>query len=463
LSRASGSATSIRRRLLACLLPTLLALTIIGVFMNYRVAMVIVSSAYDQRLADAARPLGPRTHMANSRLTAQPLSAGALTSAAGVGAAAGPLGAARYSILDPQGRLIAGRSGLAAAPAGAGSLSYADARIGGENFRVATYRVQTALGVATANVAEPDAARTGPGHFIVASTWLMDFIQIDATLLIVWIAVHYGLRPLVAVRREIETRSVRDLEPLRVSRVPAEIRPLVDALNLLFDMLREVARSQRQFVADTAHQLRTPVAGLMGHLELLMRDPAAAPVRDRLSLLHEGMSRLAHAANQLLALARADPSVTVAERFERVALERLVEKVVELNVNRATQSGHDLGADVRPAGVSGNLRLLEDLLGNLVDNALDYTPAGGRVTVRCGITRRRAFLEVEDDGPGIPQAERMRVRQRFYRMPGTPGQGCGLGLAIVEEIARLHDAAVTLDSTSDGRGTRVRVEFPADA
>jgi two-component system, OmpR family, sensor histidine kinase TctE len=277
------------------------------------------------------------------------------------------------------------------------------------------------------------------------------------------IAVHYGLKPLVAVRREIEARSVRELEPLQVSRVPAEIRPLVDALNLLFEMLREVARSQRQFVADTAHQLRTPIAGLMGHLELMMREPVAAPVSDRLGLLHEGMSRLAHSANQLLALARADPSVTVAERFEGVALSRLVERTVELNLNRAAHGGHDLGAEIQPAAVNGNARLLEDLLGNLVDNALDYTPAGGRVTVRCGVTRRRPYLEVEDDGPGIPEPERARVRQRFYRIPGTPGQGCGLGLAIVEEIARLHDAAVTLDCAAEGRGTRVRVEFPAAA
>jgi two-component system, OmpR family, sensor histidine kinase TctE len=201
----------------------------------------------------------------------------------------------------------------------------------------------------------------------------------------------------------------------------------------------------------------------MGHLELMMREPVAAPVSDRLALLHEGMSRLAHSANQLLALARAEPSVTVAERFEGVCLSRLVEKIVELHLNRAAQSGHDLGAEISPAAVNGNSRLLEDLLGNLVDNALEYTPAGGRVTVRCGLSRLRPYLEVEDDGPGIPEAERARVRQRFYRIAGTPGQGCGLGLAIVEDIARLHDAAFTLDSASEAGGTRVRIEFPAAA
>lgn len=448
MSAGDARATSIRRRLLACLLPTLLALAILGVYVNYRVAMFIVTSAYDRRLGDAARALGASLEVENGRLAVDPST---------------PrwLGVARYAVFAADGRLVAGRAGLPAAPPGAASLTFADTRIGGEPLRVASDRVRTPLGVATVSVAEPAADRARPGHVLVASTWLIDFIQVDVALLLAWIAVHYGLKPLLAVRREIESRSVRRLEPLQAASVPAEVRPLVDALNLLFDMLREAARSQRQFVADTAHQLRTPIAGLMGHLELLMRDPAAAAVTDRLATLHAGMNRLAHSANQLLALARADPSVTVAERFERVALAGLVEKAVELHVNRAAESRHDLGAEVEPAAVSGSGRLLEDLLGNLVDNALEYTPPGGRVTVRCGIVQSKPYLEVEDDGPGIPEPERARVRQRFYRIAGTPGRGCGLGLAIVEEIARLHGAAVVLDSGSGGRGTRVRIEFPA--
>lgn len=352
-----GAAASIRRRLLVSLLPALLALTVIAVFVNYRVAMLAVASAAGGRLGDAAR--------------------------------------------------------------------------------------------------------NGLGHWILASAWLMGFVEIDVTLLIAWIAVHYGLKPLVAVRRQIEARSVRSLEPLEASRVPAEVRPLVDALNLLFDLLREAARSQREFVADAAHQLRTPITGLVGHLELLAREPAAAPLKDRLAALETGMSRLAHSANQLLALARAEPAVSVAERFEPVALERLVEKAVELNLSRAARGGHDLGAEISTAKVDGIPRLLEDLAGNLLDNALEYTPSGGHVTVRCGLAESRPFLEVEDDGPGIPEAERARVRRRFYRLPGTTGPGCGLGLAIVEEISRLHRATFTIDSGAGGRGTRARVEFPA--
>jgi two-component system sensor histidine kinase TctE len=316
------------------------------------------------------------------------------------------------------------------------------------------------------SVAGADDSRTGPAHFILGSTWLIGFIQLDITLLLVWIGVHFGLKPLLNVRRQIEARSARELQPLQLANVPAEVRPLVEALNLLFEMLAETARSQRQFVADTAHQLRTPIAGLLGHLEVMMQEPAAAPLRDRLASLHDGMSRLAHSANQLLMLARADPAASLADRFESVDLKSLSERVLERNLDRSVESQHDLGVEVQAAHVTGSARLLEDLLGNLVDNALHYTPMGGHITIRCGTDAAashglKSYLEVEDDGPGIPAAERVRVRERFYRLPGSAGHGCGLGLAIVDEISRLHEADLTIDAGANGRGTRIRVTFGA--
>jgi two-component system, OmpR family, sensor histidine kinase TctE len=455
MSRATESAISIRRRLLIFLLPPLVALMLAGIFVNYRAATLFVRSAYDQRLADAAVALSSRVSIADGAVhldPAQPAPRFELT------------GALHYSILGPAGRLLAGNPQLPVAPSGTTNPSYTDAALGALELRVASYRLPTTAGTVTVSVAEPTASRAGPGHFILASTWLIDFIQLDVTLLLVWIGVHFGLKPLLAVRREIEARSPRELRPLEVSAVPAEVRPLVDGLNLLFDMLREAARSQRNFVADTAHQLRTPIAGLLGHLELLMRDPAAAPLRERLAALHEGMNRLAHSANQLLALARADPAGTLVESFQTLELTGLVQRVVELNVDRAAAKGIDIGADAQPAAVSAGTRLLEDLLGNLVDNAINYTPSGGHVTVRSGVTGEgKPFLEVEDDGPGIPESERAAVRQRFYRMPGSQGRGCGLGLAIVEEIARLHAAALVIDAGAGGRGARLMVLFPPTA
>ena len=136
-----------------------------------------------------------------------------------------------------------------------------------------------------------------------------------------------------------------------------------------------------------------------------------------------------------------------------------VEQLVEHNIDRAVTAGLDLGADAQTAQVTGDAWLLEDLLGNLVDNALKYTPAGGHVTVRCGVEQAQPFLEVEDDGPGIAEQERLRVRERFYRLPGSPGSGCGLGLAIVDEIARAHCATLSIGNGAFGRGTRMQVRF----
>jgi two-component system sensor histidine kinase TctE len=448
-------ATSIHRRLLLLLLPPLTLLMLVGGFADYRASMFFMRTAYDQSLADAAFAQAARVKVTDGRIYAQlppPAQSSVHTHRAE---------SFVYSIWGPDHLLVAGNPQLPGALAGEGNPSYADAWLGRERIRVVTYRMPTAAGVATINVGETTNRRDVARHFILTSTWLMDFILIDATLLMVLIGVGYGLRPLVAVRGQIEARSPRELRPLETAAVPTEVRPLVDALNGLFEVLREAARAQRQFVADAAHQLRTPIAGLLGHLELLTQDPAAHGLESRLATLHDGVSRVAHSANQLLALARAEPSANLADRFENIELPVLIARVIERNVDRALKARLDLGADVGTASITGSAWLIEDLLGNLVDNALNYTPAGGHVTVRSGGGATDPYLEVEDDGPGIPEAERGRVRQRFYRLPGSQGHGCGLGLAIVEEISRLHRADVTIDSGAGGRGTRIKVQFPA--
>jgi two-component system sensor histidine kinase TctE len=445
--------TSIHRRLLILLLPPLALLMVAGGFADYRASMVFMRTAYDQSLTDAAVAQAALLKVVDGKIYAQPPSQ--------------PQPHANraekfyYSIWGPDHLLISGNPQLAGTSAGEGNLAYADGWLGNHRIRVVTYRVPTTAGVATVNVAETTSRREAARHFILTSTWLMDFILVDATLLLVWVGVRHGLKPLLAVRGQIESRSPRELRPLETAAVPAEVRPLVDALNGLFEVLREAARSQRQFVADAAHQLRTPIAGLVGHLELLTQDPAAAGLESRLAVLRDGMSRVAHSANQLLALARAEPTANLADHFQDTDLVPLVERVIERNVDRSVKASLDLGADLGAASVAGSAWLIEDLLGNLVDNALNYTPAGGHVTVRCGGGSSEPYLEVEDDGLGIPEAERSRVRQRFYRLPGSTGHGCGLGLAIVEEIARLHRAAVTIDAGAGGHGTRIRVQFPA--
>ncbi len=454
MNRITESAPSIQRRLLWFLLPPLAALMLAGVYANYRAATAFVESAYDQRLGDTAVSLAGAVVEVDHRLR---VDQGAVPASAH---RADHLVALRYAIVSADGEFLAGNSEVPAAPASVtANPTFADVLVGGERLRVASYRVGIDSDMVIISVAESAAQRAVPGRFILASTWLMDFIQLDVTLLIVWLGVHFGLKPLLSLRRQIEAGSPRELKHLDASSVPAEVKPLVEALNLLFDVLAEAARSQRRFVADTAHQLRTPIAGLFGNLELLMKEPLAAPLRPRLQGLHEGMENLARSANQLLALARADPATSFAEQFDTVDLKALAGRIVESNVDRALNAGLDLGVEADPVAVRGNVRLLEDLLGNLVDNAIHYTPPGGHVTVRVGLRDSRPFLEVEDDGRGIPEEQRGRVRERFYRIPGSVGHGCGLGLAIVSEIAEAHGAQLSLDSGAGDRGTRARVLF----
>jgi two-component system sensor histidine kinase TctE len=452
--RALKSAPSIQRRLLWFLLPPLAALMLAGVYANYRAATAFVESAYDERLGDAAIALAGSLIKEGQRVRVDP---GAVPTTAH---RTDHLVDLRYAIVGAGGELLAGtREVPIAAASVTANPTFADALVGGERLRVASYRVNIARDVAIISVAESAAQRAVPGRFILASTWLMDFIQLDVTLLIVWLGVHFGLKPLLSLRRQIEAGSPRELKHLDATTVPGEVKPLVEALNLLFDVLAEAARSQRRFVADTAHQLRTPITGLLGNLELLMKEPGTVLLRPRLQALHTGMENLARSANQLLALARADPSTSFAEPFDTVDLQALAGRIVEINVDRALNAGLDLGVEAAAAAVRGNLRLLEDLLGNLVDNAIHYTPRDGHVTVRVGLRDGRPYLEVEDDGPGIPEDQRGRVRERFYRIPGSTGHGCGLGLAIVSEIAEAHGAQFTLESGAAGKGTLARLLF----
>jgi two-component system, OmpR family, sensor histidine kinase TctE len=291
----------------------------------------------------------------------------------------------------------------------------------------------------------------------------VDFGELDLTLLLVWLAVYYGLRPLDRLTERVEQQSARQLQRFDEARVPGELRSLIVTFNRVLELLHAAAQAQQRFVADAAHQMRTPVAGLLAQLELLINEPRAAALARELGALQRGIQQLARSANQLLALARTEPIAALHENFKPVDLKSLIEELVGRYVDRADHLGIDLGAETVAASVTAEAGLLEDLLENLIDNALKYTPRGGHVTVRSAFDGRAPYLEVEDDGPGIPESERARVRERFYRLPGSVGIGCGLGLAIVDEIARVHGGALTIANGAHGRGARMRVRFTAGA
>jgi two-component system sensor histidine kinase TctE len=237
---------------------------------------------------------------------------------------------------------------------------------------------------------------------------------------------------------------------------------MLTRLNRLFALLRQASAGQQRFLADAAHQLRTPLTGLQTQIELAAAEGRFDGDVERRQRFDEATRRIAHLIDQLLLFARAE-AAGAAPLFEPVSLPTLLEQAASIFLDQALAREIDLGFEVAPATVVGIPSLLREALANLIDNALRYTPAQGVVTVRCGCRDQHAFLEVEDDGPGIPPAAREQVFERFTRLPAAPGNGCGLGLAIVREIAELHSAMVELANPDGGRGLRIALLFPVQA
>ncbi|MCM8594956.1 ATP-binding protein [Accumulibacter sp.] len=277
----------------------------------------------------------------------------------------------------------------------------------------------------------------------------------------IWIIVGRGLRPLASVTRAVTARSALALDPLPETGTPHEVRPLVRALNDLLARLQRALDAQREFIADAAHELRTPLAALTLQVQLAERAGDEASRAEGFSELRGGLERVTHSVEQLLTLARQEPGGADLP-FAPVDLAELAGEVISEYQQLAESRRIDLGA-IPGAGqtvVDGDREALRVLLGNLIGNAVRYTPRGGRVDVATGSAAGGPFVEVCDSGPGIPAEERERVFDRFYRRAHGETTGSGLGLAIVRTVARRHRAEVVLGDSPLG-GLRVRVDFAA--
>ncbi len=447
---------SIARRLLTLLLVPLGGLLLLALLFDYLVVAGPSRAAFDRELANAAGTIAARVRLGDDGRAAIDLPA-ELARQLSEEQGAAPF----YVLRASDGRWLAGDVRLPPPPVAASTaISYATLPLAGLGpTRIAWYRWNASSVPLVLAVAQRTEVRDAAARPLVTATLTLDVLQLVAVVALVLIGVRRGLRPLLEFRDELAARSARDLRPLDAERVPVEVRTLVVSLNALLEQVRATAEAQQKFVADAAHQLRTPLAGVQAQLELLERDAAALPVQPQVIVVREGLRRLAHTAHQLLTLARAEGSATLDRDFVTVDLAALVEAAVGAQFDRALDSGIDLGAEALPASMRGVQWLLRELVGNLLDNALRYTPAGGVVTLRCGTIPGGAFLEVDDDGPGIPPEQRPLVVQRFHRVPGTAGDGSGLGLAIVSDIVALHGARFDLTAGPGGRGTRARVEF----
>jgi two-component system, OmpR family, sensor histidine kinase TctE len=459
--RVRGVTSGLRRRLLVTLIAPLILLALANAWLEFRSADD-VAAQQDRRL-----------------LALVPLVADSVIGEAGdrpLIMLAPPVeeflkeraGSATYAILDVDGKVLHGDAWLAGLPPSDLAPEVHSEEHAGATWRIVRQRQPTVQGELVVAVADGSDPRQQWARSILFRVLLPNLVLIAAAAFAVRWAVQQALRPLLALKEAVEHRSPRDLSAIDDSASPEEVRPLVDSLNRLFGLVNAQAEGQRRFVADAAHQLRTPIAGLQAQVEAWAQAASARPAQDTLALpteqvykLRSATRRTSQLANQLLALSRADARAMHAQPLQRVDLKALCEDTLEMHLDAATARGMDLGLDARPVPAMGHDWLLRELLSNLVDNAVKYSDEGGTVTIRCGRRGGEAFLEVEDDGPGVAQAEMPRVLERFYRVQGTQGEGNGLGLAIADEIARLHHSQLQLQSGAGGRGLKVTLAFPA--
>jgi two-component system OmpR family sensor kinase len=313
-------------------------------------------------------------------------------------------------------------------------------------------------------VSQPESMRSRLAFAAAARTLIPLLLLLPVLAILVWTIVGRVLSPIDRLARQVAGRSPSALQSLPEEEVPEEVRPLVLSLNALMTRLSSALAAQRAFVADAAHELRTPLAALKLQAQLASRARDEADRTAALADLQVGLERAAHVVHQLLTLAREEPGAEVDLPEQPVVLSELVGQVIADHARLAETKGIDLGATAsgEDAQVHGNPGALRTLLANLVDNAIRYTPQGGRVDVAAGARNGTSFLEVADSGPGIPTADRPRVFDRFYRRSGTGESGSGLGLAIVKAIAERHGGRVTLGDSAMG-GLSIRVELPGIA
>jgi two-component system sensor histidine kinase TctE len=453
---------SLRGRLLRRLALLLTLILVVSSLSAYWSARSAADTAYDRTLLASARAIAKGLYADDGRLKANVPYVALDTFAYD------SVGRIYYQVLDQRGQLVSGYDDLPAAPAGTPRTDDypALARFYDGFYRSQGVRVVSLLqpvsepllnGIAEIRVAETLGARERMTHqLLVGTLWRMCLLAFSA-LLLVWLAVSAALRPLELLRRTVVARASDDLRPLPDAELPRELRPLVSALNQFNERLRGLFERQSQFIADAAHELRTPLAALKARVELGLRAQEPAAWRSTLEEAAQNTDRLTQLANQLLSLARIESGArAIAEGgAQQLDLSQLARELGLALAPLAHARGISLALEAeQPVWLRGEPTLLNELLCNLVDNALAHTPAGGNVILRVVAP---GVLEVQDDGPGIPLEEHEKVFERFYRR-GVQGSGAGLGLAIVGEICRAHQARISLHQALP-QGLLVRVEF----
>jgi two-component system sensor histidine kinase TctE len=459
---------SIRTQLLLWLVTPILVLLIGSAWVTYAVAIGLTTEAYDKALLDSVYSVAACVQVRHNKVVVDlppPALAILLESMKDH---------VYYQVLDNGGRLLAGDSFISSPERSptfregsrmdAKSADYRYSEINHEEVRIASmyFPVHDKPGESVLiQVGETMHGREQIANQILIGVIFMQLLMVSSCVLAVWFGVARGLQPLGKVRDAVATRTPSDLRTIAGVDVPKEVRPLVQAINDLLGRLREDIEAQRRFVANAAHQLRTPIAGLKMQSELALRQKDPKDVHHALGLILTGAERAARLANQLLALARSEPGAVEPELWQTVDLNLIARDASRELVYQALSKNIDLGFEGSdlPALVKGDKGSLHELTSNLIENAILYTQAGGHVTVRIANSFAPTVI-VEDNGPGIPAEERERVFERFYRLMNQGISGSGLGLSIVKEIASIHNADISVGEGPDGTGTSIAVKFP---
>ncbi len=448
---------SLRRNLLARLMLPFVAVVVVAGVFAWGLAKHFSQQALDQWLYDSAVTLARQVRFVAGEARIE------VPGPAIDMFEADPVDRIYYDVATSAGKRILSNATLPQpplAPEGVLEPVYWDTSFEGQMVRAIALRAP-GLGRETVvvKVAETRNKRDALANEVLVATLAIVAVLVMASVLLVSTGIGRSLAVLQPIVQRVRGLRRAFAELPEGPEVPSEVRPLVRTINeLMRDISREHASRQR-FVADAAHQLRTPLATLRVQLELALREKDAERQHQALASAVTVLSRTSHLIHRLLTLSRVDQEAEAAGPDEIVDLDALAREVVETWIDRAIERGIDLGYDNPGAAVEvrGKAVFLREALSNLVENALDYAGAAGPVTV--GVTSGPARFYVEDVGAGIPEGEREKVRGRFYRIPGTPGEGCGLGLAIVDEIARIHGARLEIGGREGGPGTRVAMVF----
>jgi two-component system, OmpR family, sensor histidine kinase TctE len=453
----------LQRKLLAWLLGPLLLLLVLDTAAAYWASQRFANLAYDRALHEIAReivlhvkPGDPRPRLELSQTAANILLMDAQDRLF-------------FRIDAADGTLLGGDDAVPLSAAPTGEPRFYPDQVRGQPVRMIAARMPInetpGAPVVHVHVAETLNKRTRLAFEMVANVVLPQLLLIVMATLVVWFGISRGLEPLQRLRRAVAGRSHLDLSPIATHQVPGEVRPLVDEVNDLMARLGKTFDFQNRFVADAAHQLKTPVSGLKAQIELALRESDPERVQHSLAQLYISADRLSRLVRQLLSLARNEPGALDTVQLQPLDLNAFALEVSMEWVPNALKRDIDLGFEgvEQPLTIAADGDRLRELINNLIDNAIRYSHSGGRVTVRTSRTPQgECKLAISDDGPQIPVEERQRIFERFHRLLGTQEDGSGLGLAIVSEIATLHGARIELEEDLvDGVGNTFSVLFPS--